>query len=187
MCAKSNSQIRITSGEFSGRYIDTPKNSVTQPMGERERLAIFNQIRDYLPGAKVLDAFAGSGVLGLTALSNSAAAVDFLENNPEAIKTIKNNLIKLKYNKNENNAKKTEIKIFRKTSELTENYDLIFADPPYDNPQYEILEPLIAHLTSGGILVLSHPQSPEPPTQNGLQIISDRSYAAAHIKIYQKK
>ena len=87
---RGKSQLRIVSGTLGGRIIDTPANrGITQPMGERERMAIFNQIRPYLPDAKVLDAFAGSGALGITALSNGAASADFLENNSKAIKTIK--------------------------------------------------------------------------------------------------
>ncbi len=178
MSAKNSKQIRIISGECSGRYIDTPKNTVTKPMGERERLAIFNQIREYIDGANVLDAFAGSGALGLTALSNNAAAVDFLENNPEAIRTIKQNLIKLKYDK--------KAQIVRKVDNLA-NYELIFADPPYDNIQIALVEKIAAHLVDGGIFVLSHPKDAELPEFGELELMSDRSYAAAQIKIYRKK
>ena len=65
-------------------------------------------------------------------------------------------------------------------------YDIIFADPPYDNPQYGRIETLVSRLKEGGLLILSHPGTPEPPDFIGLAMISDRSYAAAHIKIYQK-
>ena len=79
---KNNSQLRIISGELGGRLIDAPNTPATHPMGDRERQAIFNQIRAEVPGAKALDAFAGSGALGIEALSLGAASVDFLENNP---------------------------------------------------------------------------------------------------------
>ena len=95
---RAKNQLRIVSGYLSGQLIDTPKTSATKPMGERERIAIFNQIRSHLPEARVLDAFAGSGALGITAISNGANSVDFLEKNPEAIKTISANLKKHKCN-----------------------------------------------------------------------------------------
>jgi len=173
---RGKTQLRIVSGALGGRIIDTPNNKgITQPMGERERMAIFNQIRSYLAGAKVLDAFAGSGALGITALSNGAASSDFLENNPKAIKTINSNIHKLKLEKTA-----------RVIQRVAGEYDIIFADPPYDNPQYGRIETLVSHLKEGGLLILSHPGTPEPPDFIGLAMISDRSYAAAHIKIYQK-
>lgn len=171
---RKNKQIRIISGEFGGRLIDTPNNTATQPMGDRERMAIFNRLRSEIPGKIILDAFAGSGALGLEALSLGAAEVDFLENNPEAIRTIKGNLAKFNQ----------KAQIIKKPSRT---YGLIFADPPYPNPQYEFCAELAEHLEPGGYFVLSHPVVPLPPEFAGLELISDKKYAAAHIKIYQKK
>lgn len=171
---RKSKQIRIISGEFGGRLIDTPNNTVTQPMGDRERMAIFNRLRSEISGKVVLDAFAGSGALGLEALSLGAAEVDFLENNPEAIRTIKSNLKKLGQNAS----------VIKKPSR---EYDLIFADPPYPNPQYDFCVELTKHLDKGGYFVLSHPVVPLPPEFIGLELISDKKYAAACIKIYQKK
>ncbi|MBR0467972.1 RsmD family RNA methyltransferase, partial [Candidatus Saccharibacteria bacterium] len=62
------SNIKITSVKFRGRTIKSPDSKATHPMGAREKLALFNMIADYLPGANVLDAYAGSGALGIEAL-----------------------------------------------------------------------------------------------------------------------
>ena len=83
--------VRITSGIYRGHSILTPGEG-THPMGERERLALFNKISDYLPGANVLDAFAGSGALGIEAMSRGAASVTFVEKSPKAAKIIRENL-----------------------------------------------------------------------------------------------
>ena len=171
---RSKNQIRIASGTLGGRVIETPRNKVTQPMGERERLAIFNQIRPYLAGAAVLDAFAGSGSLGITAISDGAASADFFEADEKAMRTIQANLKHLNLTK--------QGKVIRR---VVGKYDVIFADPPYDNPQYARVEAIAKHVKPGGIFVLSHPGVPEPPEFIGLALISDRNYAAAHIKIYQ--
>ena len=104
--------------------------------------------------------------------------MDFLEKNPEAIKTISANLKKHKCNE--------KAKIVKNIDDLSV-YDLIFADPPYDNPQYELVEKIVQKLAQGGILVLSHPKAPTPPTFDGLELLSDRSYAGACIKIYFKQ
>ena len=172
---KGNNQIRIISGKLGGRLIDTPKTDKTHPMGDRERAAIFNRLRGDIAGKDILDAFAGSGAIGLEALSLGANSVDFLENNQKAAKTIKANVAKFKL--------EAQGKIVRK---LQKEYDIIFADPPYDNPQYEYIEEILKSLKHGGIFVLSHPESPAPWEFRGLSLFSDKSYAAAHIKMYQK-
>ena len=172
---RKNNQIRIISGKLGGRLIDTPKTDKTHPMGDRERAAIFNRLRGDIAGKDILDAFAGSGAIGLEALSLGANSVDFLENNQKAAKTIKANVAKFKL--------EAQGKIVRK---LQKEYDIIFADPPYDNPQYEYIEEILKFLKHGGIFVLSHPESPAPWEFRGLSLFSDRSYAAAHIKMYQK-
>lgn len=172
---KNNNQIRIISGRFGGQTIDTPKTKLTHPMGERERMAIFNSLRDEISGRRILDAFAGSGAIGIEALSIGAAHVDFMENNPKAIKTIKQNLAKFKID---------DANILKYPDG---DYGIIFVDPPYDNPQYDIVAGLVHNLVPGGYFVLSHPETPEPPAFTYLEMVSDKKYAAAHIKIYRKK
>lgn len=173
--AKNNNQIRIISGIYGGRSIDVPKTKATHPMGERERSAIFNRLRNEIPGRRILDAFAGSGAIGLEALSLGAAHVDFMEKHPKAIRTIQKNLQSLQAT--------DRAGILRLPDG---DYNIIFADPPYDNPQYDLVASLIQHLVPGGFFILSHPESPEPPKFAYLNLISDKHYAAAHIKIYQK-
>lgn len=174
--ANNNSRIRIISGTHGGREIDTPKTKATHPMGERERAAIFNSIRAEIYGRRILDAFAGSGAIGIEALSLGASRVDFMEKHPKAIKTIQRNLEKLQL--------KDRTSIVRAPDG---DYSIIFADPPYDNPQYDVVASLIAHLVPGGFFVLSHPEVPNPPQFAYLELISDKKYAAARIKIYRKK
>ncbi len=172
---RRNNQVRIISGKLGGRLIDTPKTDKTHPMGDRERAAIFNRLRGDIAGKDILDAFAGSGAIGLEALSLGANSVDFLENNQKAAKTIKANVAKFKL--------EAQGKIVRK---LQKEYDIIFADPPYDNPQYEYIEEILKSLKHGGIFVLSHPETPAPWEFRGLSLFSGKNYAAAHIKMYQK-
>ncbi len=173
---KNKNQIRIVSGTHGGRLIDTPKTKATHPMGERERSAIFNRLREDIPGRRVLDAFAGSGAIGLEALSLGASWVDFMEKHPKAIKTIQKNLVNLQLTDRAGIVRVPD-----------GDYGIIIADPPYDNPQYDLVASLVAHLVPGGLFVLSHPESPEPPQFAYLELISDKKYAAAHIKIYRKK
>ncbi len=172
---KNNNQIRIISGKYGGRLIDTPKTKATHPMGERERAAIFNSIRSEIPGRRILDAFAGSGAIGIEALSLGASHVDFMEKHPKAIRTIQKNLQTLQA---------SDLASILRAPDG--DYGIIFADPPYDNPQYDVVAGLVAHLVPGGLFILSHPESPEPPQFSYLELLSDKKYAAANIKIYRK-
>ncbi len=171
-------QLRITSGIYGGRLINTPRNrGITHPMGDRERTAIFNAIQHDLPGTTILDAFAGSGALGIEALSRGATHATFLENDKKAYKTITENLKKL-------NLRSTQL--YKTPTALNQKFDIILADPPYENPQYALIIKLLTHLKPSGLLILSHPKTLDPPTLPNLTLLSNKTYAAATIKIYQK-
>lgn len=173
-------QVRIIAGKYGGRLIDTPKNRATHPMGDREKQAIFNRLRHHLAESRVLDAFAGSGALGIEALSEGAEHVDFLEKDRKAILTIISNLEKLQIP-----PERARIVPSISLLDTRQSYDVILADPPYDKPQYSKIVELVELLGSGGIFVLSHPKNQTPPNFPKLNLLSDRSYAAAQIKIYQ--
>lgn len=168
--------IRITSGEYRGRKIATPGGK-THPMGERERIALFNMIVDYLPGAVVLDAYAGSGALGIEALSRGASRVVFIENTPLAVRTIKENLHSIEA--------EAEV-VLQNVVDFTtsERFDVIIADPPYDDYDLDGVNKLTPFLKEDGVLVLSHPG--EAPEVNGLHLKKSRSYAGATISFFVK-
>jgi len=172
-------QLRIISGTFGGRLIKTPNIAATHPMGDRERGAIFNTLQHELKDAVVLDAFAGSGAIGLEALSRGAASATFLENHKKALRTIAQNITKLGV------SSQTKI-IQAPPTTLIDQFDIVFADPPYDHPQYALILKLLKHLKPSGTFILSHGANSPPPTFKDFALISDKTYASAHIKIYQK-
>ncbi|MBR3228882.1 16S rRNA (guanine(966)-N(2))-methyltransferase RsmD [Candidatus Saccharibacteria bacterium] len=169
--------IRITSGIYRGQSLKSPKSSLTHPMGSREKLALFNMIADKLPGAEVLDVFAGSGALGIEALSRGAASAIFVEKSPKIAQIIKENLKKLSLNS----------KIITSSVEnytTDQKFDLILADPPYDNFKKDTIAHLTKYLKNDGILVLSHPTP--APVIDGLKLTKTRKYAKANISFYQR-
>lgn len=166
--------VRITSGKYRGRKIATP-GGATHPMGDRERLALFNMISSYLDGAKVLDAFAGSGALGIEALSRGAGEVTFLEKNTQAARVIRDNLKDLQI--------KADVVVTKASNyDSAEVFDVIIADPPYDDFELTEVTSLIKHLKSGGVFVLSHPD--KTPEIDELTLIKTNQYAGAHLSIY---
>lgn len=172
--------VKITSGSLKGRQITTPGGK-THPMGERERLALFNMIVDYVPGRLVLDAFSGSGALGIETISRGAKHVIFIDNDSKATATLKNNLSVLGVGLDRAEVIKGDI--YKLFVEAPNQFDLVLADPPYDNYDPVKIQILTrAVMKPGGILVLSHPgEAPEMP---GLIPIKSRSYAGATISIY---
>lgn len=170
--------LRITSGTYRGRTIETP-GGATHPMGERERLALFNMIASYIPDSLVLDAFAGSGALGFEALSRGAGFVRFIDNSTGACRTIQKNASTLGLESYE------IIKgdVYNLSSDI--QYDVVLADPPYDK-----FDPLgitkLGHLVANsGILALSHPG--EAPDIPGLRLTKSRRYAGATISVFVQK
>ena len=149
-------------------------------MGEREKIALFNMISSELVDARVLDAYAGSGALGIEALSRGAKSCDFIERSGEAVKTIKQNLLKLDVLPNNYAIYKQKVADF----EPSELYDVIIADPPYDDFKVDEIEHLMQFLNKNGVLVLSHPDAIN--SINGLELLKTRQYARAHISIFTK-
>ena len=173
----TKNSIKITSGIYRSRAITTPGGK-THPMGERERLALFNMISDYIPGAVLLDAFSGSGSLGIEALSRGAEEVTFIENNSNAIKTIKDNLAAL-------GAEGEVVGSKVSTFSTDKVFDVVLADPPYDDFRINEVFHLLRFLKEGGVFVLSHPG--EVPDLPGMKLDKSRKYAGATISIYFKK
>jgi len=159
--------VRITSGIYKNRKLAVPKSA--HPMGERERTAIFNSLSD-ISNLSVLDMFAGSGALGIEALSRGASAATFVDNDREARELIKRNA-------------PAPVTVLPQLPE-ERSYDLIFADPPYDNPQLDQLPEIAKRLRHGGTLVLSLPKQLAPPELPNLRQISVKSYANAQIIMY---
>jgi|LSQX01.1.fsa_nt_gb 16S rRNA (guanine966-N2)-methyltransferase len=172
-------QLRIISGIYGGRLVNTPGTRATHPMGERERGAIFNALQFELKDSNILDAFAGSGAIGLEALSRGAEQATFLEKDKKALRILSENIAKLNLSSRTN--------VIKHIDGLKGQFDIIFADPPYENPQYKLVISLLDHLKPGGIFVLSHPQSSPPPMLNSLLLLSDKAYANAQIKIYKNR
>lgn len=180
---KKVTDLRITSGLYKGLRLRSPRSTTTHPMGSREKLALFNMLGPDLSGMAVLDAYAGSGALGLEALSRGAARADFVESNHAVAKTLTDNLHSLGVSTGK--VYVCSVSQFL-TNTLPDQYDLIFADPPYDNYHPEEIMKLSYCLKPAGRLVLSHPAWTEPPVFPELDLLVSRQYAAARITIYQK-
>ena len=183
--------LRIIAGQFGGRTIVTSDSYKTHPMGDRIRSSLFNILGD-MSGLTVLDAFAGSGSLGFEALSRGAAHVTFIERDRAAQRVIAKNIETL--------GVATQAKLIRgsvaawdettaivsvdNSSNDYERFDLIFADPPYNDLQLSTVFRLKNHLQPKGLMILSYPGRESVPTVNGVVVVDNRSYGDAALAFY---
>ncbi len=175
--------IRVIAGIYGGRVLDAPDRRSTHAMSERARGALFNIIGQEIAGASVLDAFAGSGSLGIEAISRGADNATFIEKDRIAAKIITNNLSALHIE----NAKviKTTVHNWIDTSE-PEGFDIIFVDPPYHDPQFSTVAHLFGLLKPSALMVLSHPGKGEVPSKTGVVVVDNRSYGNLNFTFYRR-
>lgn len=211
-----NSDLSVLSGHFKGAKLQSPQSALTHPMGSREKLALFNMLQPYLEGAKVLDIYAGSGALGIEALSRGAKSVIFVEKTAKICQIIRQNLEQITArghleailevlppesrdtaddektaNLGENatfyNVFAISARDFAENPALMGYFDVILADPPYDRFDAMEAAELPKLLRTGGILALSFPFTNGAPELEQMALLTERQYAAAGIAIYQKR
>lgn len=177
--------IRIIAGKYGSRILTGSVTRRTHPMGERIRGALFNSIGIEIDGARVLDAFAGSGALGLEAISRGAKEVVFIEKDRVAQKVITQNIQTLDEEEH-SHLIGTSVSSWLSTYR-GEGFDIIFADPPYHNPQLSTAIALLGLLKPNGLMVLSYPGKGEVPTELGDVVVDIRSYGDAALAFYRRK
>lgn len=123
--------LRIISGKYRHLVIDVPNVDTTKPTTDKVREALMSALRNDLIGATVLDLFAGSGALGLEALSRGAEKAYFCDNNYQAIMTIKHNIEKLRIEEETCVCKCSFMNALEKLKDKKEKVDIVFLDPPY--------------------------------------------------------
>ncbi len=179
--------LRIISGIYKGRSLKTPKSLTTRPTQSVLREAVFNICQNEIQGARFLDLFAGSGAMGLEALSRGASHVTFVEQNRNALACIRDNIAHLEASSLSSlipyNAERA-IAILTKQGAL---FDIIYVDPPYD--LFFPIESLAVLLAPHALLfVEERAHSKKTPIDlPSLQIRNSRRFAAAQLITYVHK
>ena len=171
--------MRVIAGEYRGRRIEAPKGTTTRPTSDFVRETAFNLIGP-VDGAVAIDIYAGSGALGIEALSRGAESCRFVDDWREACRTIGRNLEKLGLH-----ATVLCTDAGRALANERGPYDLILADPPYDFTGFDRLAPHFARLLAeDGLLVLQTAAATEP-TLDGLTVRTSRRYGSARLTLFQ--
>jgi len=160
--------MRIITGAFKGRRLEAPRWDGLRPTSDKLRETLFNIIAARVPDARVLDAFAGTGALGLESLSRGARAVVFVESDRRAVALIAANVDRCGASDRCAIIRDTAERVLQKTI-AGEPFDLVMLDPPYDyDPLGPVLTSAGAHLAPGGLLILEHATRRPTPTVDGL-------------------
>ncbi len=171
--------MRIIAGEHRGARIFAPKGTETRPTSDRAREAAFNLIGP-VDGASVLDLFAGSGAMGLEALSRGAASAVFVENDRDACRTIERNVGKLRVR----GASVLCRDAFQALAVERRTFDLVLCDPPYGFGGRDRLAPyLVRVLAPDGLLVFETGAGDEPALE-GLTVRTTRTYGSVRLTLF---
>lgn len=177
--------MRVVGGEFRSRKLKEVKSDKTRPTTDRNKEALFNIIGQFFDGEVFLDLFAGSGALGIEAISRGAGHVDFLDSQSLACKTIQENLSSLKVSKGYKIHKQDAFSFLNKTNI---KYDFIICDPPYALGKYqEILNIIVTRqlLNNGGIIVFeADKQTILPENENNVYKYKEKLFGNTKFGFY---
>jgi 16S rRNA (guanine966-N2)-methyltransferase len=162
--------MRIIAGAFKGRRLATPRGATTRPTADQVRIALMDTLGPRLPDARVLDLFAGSGSVGLEALSRGAAHATFVERDPRAVEALAENIRTLDV---ESRALVVRGDVTRQLGRLATDgrrFEIVFLDPPYT---LDLAGPALAALGPGelvaadGVVVAQHFTKRPPAAEYG--------------------
>jgi 16S rRNA (guanine966-N2)-methyltransferase len=177
--------MRVIAGSAGGIRLAVPKRGV-RPTMDRVKGAIFSSLGEAVVGARVLDLFAGSGALGIEALSRGACSVVFVEADRQSAEIIERNLTKTKL---KGRVRQQEVFDFLRPASDAEAFDIVFADPPYEKTEggERFTEKLLANevlpqlLDRGGIFVLEKSPDETLPQMKLWDVVRQKKYGATEV------
>ena len=182
--------MRVIAGSAGGIRLAVPKRGV-RPTMDRVKAAIFSSLGDAIIGARVLDLFAGTGALGIEALSRGASAALFVEADAQTKAVIERNLAKTKL---KGSVRNQDVFVFLQRGAGKETFEIIFADPPYEKTKRggDYTETLLNNealprlLESGGMFVLEKRPEEALPEMNRWRVIRRKAYGATEVLFLSK-
>ena len=177
--------MRVIAGSAGGIRLAVPKSGV-RPTMDRVKAAIFSSLGEAVIGARVLDLFAGSGALGIEALSRGAASAIFVEDERQSTQAIEKNLAKTNLKAR---VRQQDVFDFLRQRSNPEKFEIIFADPPYEKFQHgksyteKLLnnEDLPQLLESDGVFVLEKWPGEDLPESEFWRVVRQKAYGATEV------
>jgi len=175
--------MRVIAGKHKGKELFYPKN--IRPSSQLHKKVVFDSIRPYISESIFLDLFAGSGQIGIEALSQGALHTTFVDNNKQSITSVLENI--LKCNIENNQYLVIQASISRYLHNNNSSFDIIYADPPYLKIQWSELEDISNILHKNSIFVLKYSPKNPPPKFPNIEIIKSKNSKDTNINFYQLK
>lgn len=180
--------MRIIAGELKGRRLMTPSDNRVRPTTDKVKEAVFSMVAGYLPGSVVVDLFAGTGNLGLEAISRGAARAYFVDKDRTSISMVRENVKHCKVEDRSVILWSDFKSVFKK---INDKVDVIFLDPPYSAGYMEECFSIIAEseiLEEDGIIVAEHSSAETlPEDMSGMVLIKSKRYGKISVSIYEKQ
>lgn len=172
--------MRVISGSARGRRLEALEGNDVRPTTDKVKESIFNIIQFGIEGRRFLDLFAGSGQMGIEAISRGAKQAVFIEQSRKALSVLKKNIASVRFEE-ESKVINTDAKAFLSTNR--EKFDIAFLDPPYNKGILQDVLPLVAeNMNKGGLIICESPLKEELSEKIG-EFSLDRSYHYGKIKI----
>jgi len=166
--------MRVIAGTARGVSLTAPRGDATRPITDRVKETLFAILGDRVPDARVLDLFAGSGAIGIEALSRGAERVDFVERDRNAMKALRSNLERTRLDEG---AAVHELEVERFLASTNGEWDVVVLDPPYEvRAIVAPLRALVPHLAPGASVVIKHFWRAEAPDVEGLAVTRQRRF-----------
>ena len=180
--------MKVISGILKGRNIDGYNIDGTRPTMDRVKESLFGSIQNYVKGSICLDLFAGSGGLGIEAISNGSKLCYFIDNNNEVIKVLNKNINNLNIKDKSRIILSDWKKFLNECSNNNLKFDLIFVDPPYDYDVYEKILDKVSNLNllnENGLIILEHSNLKFKDKYNNLVLYKEKKYGNKSVNIYK--
>lgn len=154
--------MRIIAGQYKGRRLKEPEGFAIRPTSDRLRETVFNILSPLIIDSRFADLCAGTGAIGIEALSRGAAEVAFVEQSPQAAALIRENLVRCGISEGFQLIRRPVLAALRQLAVTGHKFDLLYFDPPYDSPLYHQVMTTVVGLglvADGGIVMVEHRRS----------------------------
>lgn len=179
--------VRVISGSARGLKLNTPGDDRVRPTTDRVKESMFNIVQDWVYDSQVLDLFAGSGALGIEALSRGASQAVFCDNSLDSIKIIKSNIEKARVADRSQIVSGDFKRCLRDMEAKNQSFDMIFVDPPYYKGLFEEVLDTIRSckiLKKDGIVIVEHDAKRPIGQVEGLEVYKEKKYGITMLTFY---
>jgi 16S rRNA (guanine966-N2)-methyltransferase len=176
-------KLRVAGGEARGRRLKTPKN--IRPTQGMVKQAIFNMVGPSIVGANVVDLFAGSGALGIEALSRGAASVTFVDQQPRGLAILRQNLDALGFKDRAHLFRADVVRWLEVSKEAIRSADFVFLDPPYDDIVLDRALQVLDREVGGATVLAEHSRRQQLPDLARLRVDRERRYGDTVVTVFR--